>query len=55
MGCPGQDKQNWTFDDIYEEACPYCGIKIDRKELDHRFGRDGPEAMARFRARHGLK
>ncbi|MHA1930643.1 MAG: DNA mismatch repair endonuclease MutL [Candidatus Thorarchaeota archaeon] len=30
-------------------------IRIDRKELDHRFGRDGPEALERFRARHGLK
>ena len=30
-------------------------IKIEKSELDKRFGRDGPEAMARFRARHGLK
>jgi DNA mismatch repair protein MutL len=30
-------------------------IKITRKELDKRFGRDGPQALARFRARHRIK
>ncbi|MHA2004173.1 MAG: hypothetical protein ACW960_08710, partial [Candidatus Thorarchaeota archaeon] len=30
-------------------------IKFTRKELDKRFGRDGPQAMSRFRARHRLK
>ncbi|MHA2140911.1 MAG: DNA mismatch repair endonuclease MutL [Candidatus Thorarchaeota archaeon] len=30
-------------------------IKLTRKELDKRFGRDGPQAMARFRARHQVK
>ncbi|MFW9888476.1 MAG: hypothetical protein ACFFER_09850, partial [Candidatus Thorarchaeota archaeon] len=29
-------------------------IKFTRKELDKRFGRDGPQALARFRARHRL-
>jgi DNA mismatch repair protein MutL len=29
-------------------------IKFTRKELDRRFGRDGPQALARFRARHRL-
>ncbi|MFW9862468.1 MAG: DNA mismatch repair endonuclease MutL [Candidatus Thorarchaeota archaeon] len=30
-------------------------IKLTRQELDKRFGRDGPQALARFRARHRLK
>jgi DNA mismatch repair protein MutL len=30
-------------------------IKLTRKELDKRFGRDGPQAMKRFRARHQVK
>jgi DNA mismatch repair protein MutL len=30
-------------------------IRFTRKELDKRFGRDGPQAMARFRKRHRLK
>ncbi|MFW9847187.1 MAG: DNA mismatch repair endonuclease MutL [Candidatus Thorarchaeota archaeon] len=30
-------------------------IKISRKELDKRFGRDGPQALARFKARHHIK
>lgn len=29
-------------------------IRISKEELDKRFGRTGPEAMARFRARHRL-
>ena len=29
-------------------------IKISRHELDERFGRTGPEALARFKARHRL-
>ncbi len=29
-------------------------VKISKKELDERFGRTGPEALARFRARHRL-
>lgn len=30
-------------------------LKIFKNDLDRRFGRLGPEALARFRARHGLK
>ncbi len=30
-------------------------IKFTRKELDKRFGRDGPQALSRFRARHRLR
>ncbi|MFX1272013.1 MAG: DNA mismatch repair endonuclease MutL [Promethearchaeota archaeon] len=30
-------------------------IKLTRQELDKRFGRDGPQALARFRARHRLR
>ena len=30
-------------------------LKIHKKDIDRRFGRLGPEALARFRARHGLK
>jgi len=30
-------------------------IRITKKELDERFGRTGPEALARFRARHRIK
>lgn len=30
-------------------------IKVSRKELDKRFGRDGPQALARFRARHNIR
>jgi DNA mismatch repair protein MutL len=30
-------------------------IKFTRKELDKRFGRDGPQAMSRYRARHRLR
>lgn len=30
-------------------------IKFTRKELDKRFGRDGPQALSRFRARHHLR
>ncbi len=29
-------------------------VKLTRKELDKRFGRDGPEAIARFKARHRM-
>ncbi|MFX1603292.1 MAG: DNA mismatch repair endonuclease MutL [Promethearchaeota archaeon] len=30
-------------------------IKFTKKELDRRFGRDGPQALARYRARHRIK
>jgi DNA mismatch repair protein MutL len=30
-------------------------IKFTRKELDKRFGRDGPQALSRFKARHWLR
>jgi DNA mismatch repair protein MutL len=30
-------------------------LKVYKKDLDRRFGRLGPEALARFRARHGMK
>jgi len=30
-------------------------IKFMKKEMDRRFGRDGPQALARYRARHRIK
>ncbi len=28
-GCPGQDRSNWTPDDIFEVACTNCGATIE--------------------------
>ncbi len=28
-GCPGQDRSNWTPDDIFEVPCTNCGATIE--------------------------
>ena len=28
-GCPGQDRSNWTPDDIFEMPCTNCGATIE--------------------------
>jgi hypothetical protein len=28
-GCPGQDRSNWTADDIFEVACGNCGALVE--------------------------
>ena len=28
-GCPGQDRSNWTPDDIFEVPCANCGATIE--------------------------
>ncbi len=27
--CPGQDRINWTSDDIFDVQCPRCGASIE--------------------------
>jgi hypothetical protein len=28
-GCPGQDRSNWTPDDIFEVKCSECGSMVE--------------------------
>jgi hypothetical protein len=28
-GCPGQDRSNWTADDIFEVPCTRCGEPVE--------------------------
>ena len=34
--CPGQDRSNWTPDDIFEVACPACGESVEFFKDDKR-------------------
>ena len=29
MQCPGQDTRYWTFEDIFEIACPNCSLQVE--------------------------
>lgn len=57
----GHEQARRLIAELFETECKYtCAhgrptfIRISKQELDQRFGRTGPEAMARFRARHRL-
>lgn len=34
--CPGQDRSNWTPDDIFDVRCPHCGGEIEYFKDDQR-------------------
>jgi endogenous inhibitor of DNA gyrase (YacG/DUF329 family) len=34
--CPGQDRINWTADDIFDVRCPSCGAAIEYFKDDRR-------------------
>src|SRR5450759_1754890 len=34
--CPGQDRINWTADDIFDVLCPICGKPIEYFKDDQR-------------------
>ena len=34
--CPGQDRINWTADDIFDIECPKCGTAIEYFKDDQR-------------------
>jgi hypothetical protein len=34
--CPGQDRSNWTPDDIYDLRCPRCDTEIEFFKDDRR-------------------
>ena len=34
--CPGQDRINWTADDIFDVLCPSCGKPIEYFKDDQR-------------------
>lgn len=34
--CPGQDMRQWTFDDVFEEPCPFCGALVEFFKTDIR-------------------
>jgi len=37
--CPGQDRINWTPDDIFDVLCPSCGTAIEYFKDDRRRSR----------------